>query len=126
MKKINVSQDRCIGCGACVAIDPEHFEFNDDGKSSVVTNENLESENLVNAIESCPTSAIEMVEAETTAETCDSCENCDCGDECDCENCECDNSECGDKCDCENENCNCNPCTCGHCECNDVENEEEN
>lgn len=107
MKKINVSEERCIGCGACVAIDPEHFAFNDDGKSSVISNENLESENLVNAIESCPTSAIEMVEAEeTTEETCDN-------EECNCETCECDEEECEcSECDCE--------------ECPHHEEEEEN
>ncbi len=89
MKKINVSEERCIGCGACVAIDPEHFEFNDNGKSSVITNENLESENLVNALESCPTSAIEMVESEeeTTEEVC---ENGEYEEECNCNDCECD------------------------------------
>ena len=26
MIKVN---DTCIGCGACVAIDPEHFDFNE-------------------------------------------------------------------------------------------------
>lgn len=115
MKKINVSQERCIGCGACVAIDPEHFAFNDDGKSSVVTNENLESENLVNAIESCPTSAIEMVESDDTSK-----------EECHCEECECSECDCEEDGTCDNPNCNCNPCTCEHCECNDIENEEEN
>lgn len=100
MKKINVSQDRCIGCGACVAIDPEHFEFNDEGKSSVVTNENLESENLVNAIESCPTSAIEMVESEVE-ETCNN-------EKCNCDPCECDNCDCNDECDCDD--CECEEC----------------
>jgi len=94
MKKINVSEERCIGCGACVAIDPEHFEFNDNGKSSAITNENLESENLVNALESCPTSAIEMIEVEeeTTEEVCENCENCEneeCEEECNCSDCEC-------------------------------------
>ena len=105
MKKVNVSQDRCIGCGACVAIDPEHFEFNEEGKSSVITNENLESENLVNAIESCPTSAIEMIEEENTEptstenneetkeETCN-CESCP--DDCDSADCECEKCECED------------------------------
>ena len=89
MKKINVSEERCIGCGACVAIDPEHFEFNDEGRSHVISNENLESENLVNAIESCPTSAIEMVESdEVQEEVCETCEeeNCEC-DSCDCAEC---------------------------------------
>lgn len=94
MKKIKVSEERCIGCGACVAIDPEHFEFNDEGKSTPITNENLESENLVNAIESCPTSAIETVEEDACNNPNCNCENCD-GDDCDDEGCEC------DECDCE-------------------------
>ena len=50
MKQINVIKENCIGCGACVAIDPEHFEFDDDGKSSVITQENIESTNVLNAI----------------------------------------------------------------------------
>lgn len=31
MKKIIVDDEKCIGCGACVAIDSEHFDFNEDG-----------------------------------------------------------------------------------------------
>ena len=26
-----IVNDSCIGCGACVAIDPDHFEFDDNG-----------------------------------------------------------------------------------------------
>lgn len=94
MKKINVNPDACIGCGACVAIDPEHFAFNDEGLSHAISKENLESAELANAIDSCPTSAISLEEAQ----------ECNCGDECNCtdeENCGChheENSECG--CDC--------------------------
>ena len=105
MKKINVSPEACIGCGACVAIDPEHFEFNDEGLSHPISNENLESAELNNAIDSCPTSAISLVENDS----------CDCED-CNCENCDCDCEECS-CCECECENCNCtedNNCGC-HC-----------
>ncbi len=97
MKQINVKKENCIGCGACVAIDPEHFEFDEEGKSSVITNENIENKNLINAIESCPTCAIEIIETEeelnekTTKSTEE--ENCDC-DECNCDACECDGCEC--------------------------------
>lgn len=101
MKQINVIKENCIGCGACVAIDPEHFEFNDEGKSSVISNEDLESANLTNAIESCPTSAIELQEVETkeqeemTEQTI-----CECGENCDHEECVCTECDC-DVCDCE-------------------------
>lgn len=84
MKKINVNHDACIGCGACVSIDPEHFDFNEDGLSEVISQENTESDEVVNALESCPTSAISYIEK----------------DNCDCENCHCDN----------NSNCDCGGC----------------
>ena len=28
--KLNVDQEKCIGCGACVAIAPENFDFDED------------------------------------------------------------------------------------------------
>lgn len=58
MKKIEVLTENCIGCGACVGIDPEHFEFNKDGYSIVKSNENLDSESLIDAIEACPVGII--------------------------------------------------------------------
>ena len=64
MEKIKVLTEQCIGCGACVGIDPEHFEFNDEGLSHATNNENLESADLASAISACPTSAISLEEEE--------------------------------------------------------------
>ncbi len=64
MKKLFVNKEACIGCGACVAIDSEHFDFDDDGLSKVISNENVESDEANNAIASCPTDAISYVEEE--------------------------------------------------------------
>ncbi len=65
MKKIIVSKDLCIGCGACVAIDENDFKFNDQGFSEPIKDEIDEvSEQLQNACSSCPTSAIKIVENE--------------------------------------------------------------
>ena len=58
MKKIVVNKDACIGCGACIAIDPEHFNFDENGLSEVINQENTESMEVKNAMESCPTNAI--------------------------------------------------------------------
>ena len=114
MKQIEVVKERCIGCGACIAIDEEHFAFDEEGKSSVISNENLESGNLVNAIESCPTCAIAMTEQESESndnldpkmeeESC-SCEACDCPENCTCETTESDSccSECSKDSCCHNE-----------------------
>ena len=46
MKKLIVDQNRCIGCGACVAIDSEHFDFDENGLSHVIKEDNLETEEL--------------------------------------------------------------------------------
>lgn len=86
MKKIVVNKDACIGCGACVAIDPDHFEFDDNGLSSVINNENIESEGVTTAIESCPTNAISLDESD-----------CDCNDGCNCD----EKSECCGECHCD-------------------------
>ena len=87
MKKLFVNQEACIGCGACVAIDGEHFDFNDEGLSNVISNENIESDDAKNAISSCPTNAISYIESDCYNP------NCTC-DECSCEECDCDGSDC--------------------------------
>lgn len=59
--KVKVNEDACIGCGACTAIAPAIFDLNDEGLSTVV-NENVSDENAEvakEAIEACPTGAIE-------------------------------------------------------------------
>ena len=39
MKKIEVDQNKCIGCGACVGLtNSEIFDFNDDGLASAIEN----------------------------------------------------------------------------------------
>lgn len=64
--KVKVNQEACIGCGACVAIADEVFDINDNGLSEVkvdiVSEENKEK--VQEAIDSCPTAAIEEVKAE--------------------------------------------------------------
>ncbi|MDP2750356.1 MAG: ferredoxin [Nanoarchaeota archaeon] len=35
MPKIIHERERCIGCGSCISICPEHWEMGDDGKSSL-------------------------------------------------------------------------------------------
>ncbi len=79
MEKLFVNKEACIGCGACVAIDSEHFDFGDDNLSEVISQENIESENAKNAMASCPTGAISLVEDTTEKEH--DCENCD-GEHC--------------------------------------------
>lgn len=59
--KAKVNKDACISCGACIAICEEVFEMNEEGISTVKKDEipkDLEDQ-VKDAIESCPTGAIE-------------------------------------------------------------------
>lgn len=63
---IKVDENKCIGCGACVAIDPEHFDFNDSGLSCVIKDEVTDS--VLEAKDSCPVSAIKVSEENASEE----------------------------------------------------------
>ena len=58
--KVKVLEENCISCGACEAICPEVFELQ-DGISTVIKEDitDKEKESVIEAIESCPTSAIQ-------------------------------------------------------------------
>lgn len=60
MKSICVKEGCCIGCGACVAIDPTNFDFDDEGLSVVIGDQ--VTEDTKNAEAACPVSAIEINE----------------------------------------------------------------
>ena len=75
--KLFVNKEACIGCGACVAIDSAHFDFDENGYSEVVNNENVDTEEARNAISSCPTSAISYIDDNENHEEEHNCENCD-------------------------------------------------
>lgn len=59
--KAKVDQNKCIGCGNCVALtESQVFDFNDDGLAHCILEEipsELE-ETTKEAIEQCPTEAI--------------------------------------------------------------------
>ena len=60
--KVKVNE-RCIGCGACVAItDGKVFDFNDDGLAVAINEEVSEElkEITEDASNGCPTGAIEI------------------------------------------------------------------
>ena len=70
--KARVKKDTCIGCGACTVIADQIFQIGDDGLAEVINPiegevEKIqeipeeEKENVIDASESCPTSAIEVI-----------------------------------------------------------------
>lgn len=92
---IKVDQNKCIGCGACVAIAPNTFDFNEDGLSTVI-NDELTNE-VKEAEEACPVFAIDI-----SGDDC-CCNDCCCGDDCCCD----DDCCCEEDCSCDHE------CSCG-------------
>lgn len=62
--KVKVSKEKCIGCGMCVGINPEVFDFDDDGFAKA-DNEKINDQNketVEDAVKSCPVGAIEKEE----------------------------------------------------------------
>ena len=66
MKKVIIDKDKCIGCGACVSIAPDCFDFDNQGLSELVK-EDATNEEVIDAIESCPTEAIHIEDDEEKA-----------------------------------------------------------
>ena len=71
--KAKVKKNTCIGCGACTVIADKIFQIGDDGLAEVICQNQEdtdkvakipeeEKENVIDASESCPTGAIEVIE----------------------------------------------------------------
>ena len=62
--KVEVNKEKCLGCGMCVGINSDVFEFDDDGlaKADYTKINEDNTEEVENAINSCPVGAIEKKE----------------------------------------------------------------
>ncbi|MDD2443833.1 MAG: ferredoxin [Desulfotomaculaceae bacterium] len=58
--RVEVDQELCISCGACIDICPDVFEWNEDDKAQSIVDEVPEGleEQAMEAVENCPTDAI--------------------------------------------------------------------
>jgi ferredoxin len=73
-KKYKIEHDKsgCIGCGACVAVAPDHWKMNDDGKADIIKGKERPDEwqereitekdfkENMEAAESCPVNVIHI------------------------------------------------------------------
>ncbi|MCX6782149.1 MAG: ferredoxin [Candidatus Magasanikbacteria bacterium] len=55
-----VDKEKCIGCGACVAIAPNTFKMGDDGKSDILNPAGDSEESIKQAADGCPVQAISI------------------------------------------------------------------
>ncbi len=53
-----VDRDLCIGAANCVAIAPTVFQLDDERKAIILDVSSVDEDTLMEAAESCPTSAI--------------------------------------------------------------------
>ena len=61
---VEVNKEKCLGCGMCVGINSDVFDFGDDGLAEA-NNDNINDDNkddVENAVNSCPVGAIEKKE----------------------------------------------------------------
>jgi len=62
LRKPKVDQELCIGAQVCVAISPEVFELNEEGKAYVKDPTGADEETIQRAIDACPSQAISWEE----------------------------------------------------------------
>lgn len=63
--RITANIGACQGYGNCVALDPKHFDLDDDGLVVVLDDsvENEERETAAAAVRSCPVAVLELVDS---------------------------------------------------------------
>ena len=63
--RVSVDHNLCVGNAMCETFAPKVFVLNDDRQSEAVDPEADTEENILEAAENCPVSAITVVDAET-------------------------------------------------------------
>jgi len=60
VKQPVVDQEKCIGCGTCVALAAKSFKLNDQGKSIAINPAGDDEAAIQSAIDGCPTKVISL------------------------------------------------------------------
>ena len=63
--KIKIDRDLCIGAAPCVAIAPEVFELDEEGKAIVIDPKGADDETIMLGAEACPTLAVILFDEES-------------------------------------------------------------
>ncbi|MEA2020318.1 MAG: ferredoxin [Patescibacteria group bacterium] len=57
-RKLKIDKELCIGCGLCTVIAGKTFELGEDGKAVIADPQGNSEDEIQEAINSCPVSAI--------------------------------------------------------------------
>ena len=60
-KSIVVDREKCISAASCVAVAPEVFELDSEGKAIVKTGSATPDQTIIDAAKACPTLAITII-----------------------------------------------------------------
>lgn len=63
--KVTIDRDLCIGAAPCVAIAPEVFELDAEGKAIVIDPRGTDDETIMLGAEACPTLAVILFDEES-------------------------------------------------------------
>ncbi|MCA9373655.1 MAG: ferredoxin [Candidatus Gracilibacteria bacterium] len=63
--KIKIDRNLCIGAAPCVAIAPEVFELDEEGKAIVLDPKGADDETIKLGAEACPTLAVILFDEES-------------------------------------------------------------
>lgn len=63
--RVRVDRGRCVGTAMCVAVAPNVFEIDNEGKAIVLVQKPQDRERLTKAAEECPTQAVILEDSET-------------------------------------------------------------
>jgi ferredoxin len=63
--RIEIDRDLCIGAAPCVAIAPEVFELDQEGKAIVIDPKGADDETIRLGAEACPTKAVILFDDES-------------------------------------------------------------
>ena len=60
--KVKIDKEKCIGCGSCEAICPDHFKMDDEFKAYFIEGKGKIKDCVEESVDICPTQAIEIEE----------------------------------------------------------------
>lgn len=63
--QVSVINDKCISAASCVAIAPGVFDLDEEGIARVISQDGNDDETKLLAAQSCPTSAVIVIDTET-------------------------------------------------------------
>ena len=62
--EVRIINDKCIGAASCVAISPKTLKLNEKNIAEVISQDDSDDNKLL-AAQSCPTSAVEIIDTTT-------------------------------------------------------------